>query len=376
MKRPGSPSLASHPFTRRQFTFSLLFGVSLMTFLRAGNAIATPSLATSHQTMVMRPAYLGTTFSQLQCRYIGLDYRETFSHICSLGFDRIRLCSYWNEIESIENQFDFSTLDWLLEESNRHGIEVVLTVGMKAPRWPEFHFPDWLRARYDTTGNPKPVDRNPVIGELTLNFIDKVMRHTRHAPNLKYWQVENEPFTRLDITAGRFLSYEFVQREVELVRSLALPGQKILLTNALTLPAAQFIEDEHAFRESLALADAVGINVYSKVPAGNSRFYIQPLGPYWKKLKTWQQTLLKNGKEDWIAESQAEPWEPNELVAMNKTEYPSSSPKQTEKLVTSLTDIGYGTVMLWGCEYWYWQKQNGRDSWWSVVQQLLEMKSG
>ncbi|UBF27517.1 beta-galactosidase [Kovacikia minuta CCNUW1] len=327
-------------------------------------------------TWIMRPAYLGTTFSQLQCRYIGLDYRDTFNQVCSLGFDRIRLCSYWNEIESIENQFDFSALDWLLEESDRRGIEVVLTVGMKAPRWPEFHFPDWLSARYDTSGNPKPVDRNPAIADLTLHFIDRVMTHTRNAPNLKYWQIENEPFTHLDITAGRFLSYEFVRREVELARSLALPGQKILLTNALTLPAAQFIEDEHAFRESVALADAVGINVYSKVPAGNTPFYVQPLGPYWKKLRTWQQTLSKNGKEGWIAESQAEPWEPNELVAMKKNEYPSSSPKQAETLVTSLTDIGYGTVMLWGCEYWYWQKQNGRDSWWSMMQQLVERENG
>ena len=339
--------------------------------------MATPSSNKANQTTwVMRPAYLGTTFSQLQCRYMGLDYREAFRHICALGFERIRLCSYWNEIESVENQFDFSTLDWLLDESDRHGIEVVLTVGMKAPRWPEFHFPDWLSARFDTSGNPKPIDRNPAIADLALKFIDQAMTHTRDAPNLRYWQVENEPFTRLDITGGRFLSYEFVRREIELVRSLALPEQKILLTNALTLPAAQFIEDEHAFRESVALADAIGINVYSKVPAGNSSFYLQPLGPYWRKLKAWQQTLLKNNKEDWIAEAQAEPWEPNELVAMNKAEYPSSSPKQTETLVTSLTDYGYNTVMLWGCEYWYWQKQNGRDSWWLAMQQLVETEGG
>jgi hypothetical protein len=337
--------------------------------------MATPAADKANQaTWVMRPAYLGTTFSQLQCRYMGLDYREAFRHICSLGFDRIRLCSYWNEIEAVENQFDFTTLDWLLDESQRQGVEVVLTVGMKAPRWPEFHFPEWLAARYDTSGNSKPIDRNPAIADLTLNFIEKVVAHTRHAPNLKYWQVENEPFTHLDITAGRFLSYEFVRREIELVRSRAFAAQKILLTNSVTLPAAQFAADDRAFRESLSLADGVGINVYSKVPVGNSSFYLQPFAPYWKKLKAWQKALIKNGKEDWIAEAQAEPWEPNELVAMNKAEYPSSSPKQTEILVTSLTDYGYSTVMLWGCEYWYWQKQTGRDAWWSSIQQLVETK--
>ncbi len=281
---------AHDQITRKQFIFLLLSGVSFIASLNAGGTMAASHSKTSNVEPFRRSTYLGTTFSQIQCHYIGLDYREAFNDICSLGFDCIRLCSYWNEIESVENQFDFTTLDWLLNECHQRGIDVALTVGMKAPRWPEFHFPNWLTARHDTSGNPKPIDRNPAIAEHTLRFINQVVSHTRHSPAIKYWQIENEPFTRLDITAGRFLSHEFVRKEVELVRSLAFPEQKVLMTNAITLPAAQFAKDDRAFRESLTLADAVGINVYSKVPMGNSSFYLQPFAPYWKKLKTWQKS--------------------------------------------------------------------------------------
>jgi hypothetical protein len=301
---------------------------------------------------------------------MGLDYQEAFRQICSLGFNRLRLCSYWHEIEPAEKQFDFTTLDWLLEESHRHGIEVVLTVGMKAPRWPEFHFPDWLRARLDTT-NRAAVDLNPEIADRALQFTQAVVNHTREAPNLTYWQIENEPFTRLDITAGRYLSYGYVRREAELVRSLARPHQKLLMTTAISLPAADLAEDDRAFQESLQMADSIGINVYTKVPAGNSTFYLQPQPSYWQKLKEWQTSLINSNKEDWIAEAQAEPWEPNQLVAMAKAEYPSCTPKRTSNLVNSLTDLGYSTVMLWGCEYWYWQKKNDRNLWWWTMQQIV-----
>jgi hypothetical protein len=301
-----------------------------------------------------------------------LDYRNIFCQVCSLGFDRIRLCSYWNEIELVDNEFDFTTLDWLLDESHQQGIEVVLTVGMKAPRWLEFHFPDWLSAQQDTAINFEPIDLNPAIADRALRFIHSVVEHTRHAPNLNYWQIENEPFTQLAIVEGRYLSYKFVGQEVELVRRLALPKQKSLMTNAITLPHGYSDEDDLAIQESMSFADAVGVNVYTKVPWGDSSFYLQPLPSSWQKLQAWQQELVTNHKEAWISEAQAEPWEPNQLVALAKARYPSSSPQQTIELVKSLTELGYQTVMLWGCEYWYWQQQHGRNRWRQAVEQLLE----
>lgn len=319
-----------------------------------------------------RPQVLGTTFSQLQCHYMELDLQETFRAICELGLDRIRLCAYWDDIERTENEFNFSTLDWLLDECDRHKIEVVLAVGMKVPRWPEFHFPQWLQNRHDVFAQGRPLDQNPAIAAHTLNFMQRVVEHARTAPAITHWQVENEPFTRLAIAAGRYLSYDFVRQEVEMVRSRIATHQKLVLTGSITLPAAQDAIETEVLHENLQLADAVGVNVYTKVPLGNTFFYLEPLPPFWKTLRHWQRTLTQNQTEAWVAEAQAEPWEPNQLVAMGKPKYPSATPKRTTNLVATLAESGFSTILLWGCEYWYWQKKNQRDQWWRTIQQLLQ----
>ncbi|MCU0548217.1 MAG: beta-galactosidase [Leptolyngbya sp. Prado105] len=356
--------------TRRQFTnfsISSFFGLMLSS---ASVVAAAPQVKQLVKRTFRGRHWLGTTFSQLQCSYLGLNYQETFRQICNLGIGRVRLCSYWNELEPSRNQFDFTKLDWLLDESDRCGIEVVLTVGMKAPRWPEFHFPDWLKAEQDTEDNSKPLDSHPAIADRTLQLVDRVVNHTRTARGLRYWQVENEPLTQLEITAGRFLSPEFVHQEVTLVRRLALPNQKILLTNAISLPSP-LAEDDIAFQESLAVADAVGINVYTRVPDGDLG-YLEPQEDYWKKLQDWQQALQQQGKEAWIAEAQAEPWEPNQLVAMDDIYYPSASPERMTELISMVRNLGYSPVLLWGSEYWHWHQKNGRSHWWQAIQSTIE----
>jgi Beta-galactosidase len=315
--------------------------------------------------------YLGTTFSPLQCYYMGLDFRQAFNAIATLGLDRIRLGAYWNVIEQQPGVYDFSELDWLLEQCAAHQIEVALSLGMKVPRWPEFHFPQWVSDRADTGAGDRPLDqRSPVVAELALNFVDRVVEHCKTAPAVKYWQIENEPFTQLAIAGGRWLSPEFVQREIELVRSRKLLPQKILLTNAIHLPTPKLVEDAPAFQASLRLADAVGINVYTKVPTGNPGQYLEPTPQFWQTLQDWQGALRSADREAWIAEAQAEPWEAQQLVAMQKLNYPSASPLRLRKLTHQLRDVGYGTILLWGCEYWYWQKQQKQHLWWWQVKQL------
>jgi hypothetical protein len=32
--------------------------------------------------------------------------------------------------------------------------------------------------------------------------------------------------------------------------------------------------------------------------------------------------------------------------------------------------------LLWGSEYWYWQKLKGRDLWWRTVEQMVKGAKG
>jgi hypothetical protein len=383
--------------SRRQFLHvALTSGVAAASFPMRANAQAsqsTPPRSTPPRSTLprsaadmlrpptpsqyRRPPYLGTTFSPLQCYYMNLDPRQVFKSLMGLGLNRIRLGAYWHELEPKPGQMDFSQLDWLLEQCHQAKIEVVLAVGMKVPRWPEFHFPDWVKAQYETGAGSTALDlRSPLLAERSTQFVEKVVAHTRMAPAIKYWQVENEPFTRLEITGGRWLSPEFVGREVALVRAGARGDQKICLTNAIHLPTPKEGEDTPALKNSAALADAVGINVYTKVPAGPPGIYLEPSPAFWNTLKIWQQDLVLAKREPWIAEAQAEPWEPQQLVAMQKLDYPSAAPRRMTQLVTELSGIGYQTILLWGCEYWYWQRQQGRNLWWWSVEKLVESSLG
>ncbi len=336
-----------------------------------------PSQAEDRAKPWRRPSGLGMTFSPLQCHYMGLDDRAAFTALCQLGLDRVRLCAYWHEIESEEGQLDFSKLDWLLDQCETHNLKVTIALGMKVPRWPEFHFPDWAHRLYVTEAGETALDlRSPSLADRTLKLVAAVVEHCRSSSAVTHWQVENEPFTRLEIAGGRFLSPAFVNREVALVRSLKLDHQKILLTNAIHLPSPKLTEDEPAFRNSLQTADAVGFNVYTKVPSGvplgQPNPYLEPTTLFWRQLADWQRELAQNNREAWIAEAQAEPWEMGQLVAMEKLNYPSASPNRMRSLVGQLSDLNYSIVLLWGSEYWYWQKLKGRNLWWWTVEQLVK----
>ncbi|MDQ3704192.1 MAG: beta-galactosidase [Chloroflexota bacterium] len=322
------------------------------------------------ELQVPRPKRLGTTFSQIQCKYLELDYMETFKQVCSLGLDTIRLCSYWNEIEPSQGVYYFDILDWLLDTADEYSLDVVLTVGMKAPRWPEYHFPAWIEERFDTRITDKPIDADPVLASITLDFIEQVVEHTKWRSNIRYWQVENEALNALGVTAGRYLSPEFVQQEVDLVRRLSNSGQGILLTNSINLGVENSEPITQAFKATLDMADAVGVNVYTRIPSGRSS-YDEPVPAFWRRLASWQHKLHLSNKEAWIAESQAEPWEDGSLVAIDQKDYLSSTPEMATELAVRLAQLGYGTILLWGCEYWYWHKKRNNSSWWDSIESLV-----
>jgi len=86
----------------------------------------------------------GVTFSTVYADRLGLDYKETFAGILdNLGVRNFRLVAYWPEIEGKKDQYDFSRLDWLVEQVEKNNGEVILTLGRKVPRFPECHIPDW-----------------------------------------------------------------------------------------------------------------------------------------------------------------------------------------------------------------------------------------
>ena len=180
-------------------------GVGIILLLVAGEAAA-------------EPIRIGTTFSPRQCHYLRVNAKKTLKEILKAQFDFIRLSAYWDELEPREGVYDFSGLDWQIAEAVSKQIPIILTVGMKAPRWPEFFIPPWLLARLRLRKGGD-VSRQAYLRERTLRFLEAIVQRYRNEEMIRYWQVENEPLDRVDPTFW-WIGPAFVKQEVELVRRL------------------------------------------------------------------------------------------------------------------------------------------------------------
>lgn len=331
--------------------------------------------------IVKRPSKLGTTFSQYQCSYYGFDFKPAFQEVLTLNFDIVRLCAYWNEIESEKGKYDFSTLDWLIDESKKFpNTKLVLAVGIKTPRWPEFHFPNWAVNEFNVEWQENEARASQTeLQELAIKFIGAVVERYRDNPQVQYFQIENEPLNLIEGISGGYLSKEYVFKAIEKAKELKNENQKILSSCTVFAWPPHRKDDIETAEILTTISDAIGVNVYNSIGAKEGH-YISPTPLFWRKLKKMS-TLFKNKDcEPWITESQAEPWEENDWtnnkpVHINKISYPSANPQKAVKLASKLTNLGFETILLWGCEYWYWHKLEGRDEWWNAIYEYQNSSS-
>lgn len=282
---------------------------------------------------------LGCTFSPMQARFLELDIEEAFREVLSWPISQIRLGGYWNELEPEPEKFVFDPLLSLLEEAEAAKKEVVLTVGAKAPRWPEFHFPDFVA----------PDPKLPETQDRICRFVEKLVKTTRSFSCITSWQIENEPF---DPSGPKRLTIPqpLLQTEVELVRSL--DTRQIVLSlwgNALV--------SKKQFLLLTELADVVGFDLYPK------QFLASVLGKNLYKgppasVQERMQFVREHEKAVWITELQSEPWEKDE--AGYRSAHPESlSPEQFLQNVDWARSLAPDALFLWGVEYWLWQAKQG-----------------
>lgn len=107
---------------------------------------------------------LGTTYSQHEINHLKLDHNKSFSQLLTVDLDIIRLGVYWSEVQPTADVFDLSAIQSMLAQCEAVGQKVLLVVGMKAPRWPEFYIPKWLK-----TDRPDDVEAE------VLAFLERVV---------------------------------------------------------------------------------------------------------------------------------------------------------------------------------------------------------
>lgn len=328
-------------------------------------AMHAPSLGGSPRTDV------GVTFSRRQAEYLGLPWQETFDAVMDLSPTVVRLGAYWDEIERRRDVYDFSTLDWQLERLPAQHYRVVLTVGMKAPRWPEYYLPAWLM-RETNVGQRKTISDDPVVRAEALRFVEAVVSRYQDHPAIAYWQVENEPLDPAGPRQWR-IGADFVAQEVALVRSLDADQRPVIMTMFVDTPPPLASlppwrsHDEGRARTLLGLADILGLDVYPSrgIHVFGRDFYLDWSGWAWERpAMALRQLAADLGKDAWIMEAQAEPWEPARLVYLDDGPSRSVQPGTAADTFGRLSTGGFGTILLWGAEHWFMRQERHDDRSW------------
>ena len=299
---------------------------------------------------------------------MGLDWEEALEEILNLGLNPIRLGAYWSEIEKGKGEYNFSLLDREIQAISRQKASIVLVVGVKSPRWPEFYLPLWLREKLSL--RPQQTLEKSLIGHYLFPFLEKTVKRYRHQQTITHFQVENEP---LNFSGPQWLRLgpELLANEVEFVRNIT--QKPIILNSWVEMNPRRRAERNLTLKEKsletcLRLADILGLSVYPSYP-GQPKIEEKD----WQIFGEWLKRARKLKKEAWVIEMQAEPW-PKEGEGKNfKDPYGnlSCSPNRVKYNFAKLQNLGFETILLWGSEFWLRCAKENNTLWLECVQGLI-----
>jgi len=316
-------------------------------------------------------ARIGATFSPHRALARGLEWRSAFQHLLDLPLQPLRLSV--PGLRALGSGFD--DLDWQLSLAAERGREVLLTVGMKAPGWPEFHLPDRLEAYA-----PPGVDvaaSNRGLATLTLSVLRAAVERYRAHRAVVAWQVENEPLNPSGPLRW-WIGPEFLRREIAVVRSL---DSRPLVVNVfahfnrrLDAVSRRPGGDQPPVAEALSMlaeGDVLGLDVYRRI--GVRRLGLPAVTSaardWCLDARRWRERASEVGVRAWIVEAQAEPWEP---PGGNPSRPRTCRPHELAATVAELVGAGFETVLLWGAEHWLARAAAGDRSWLEAVMGLVD----
>ena len=332
---------------RKAFLFwlalSLLFFIFIISFALTGYRMPDKD---------NEPVY-GLNFSKAYAESFDLDAGEVYlAMLDELQVKRIRMPSYWNEIEKEPGNYNFDDLDWYVNHAAERDVELIMVLGQRQPRWPECHFPEWAE---ELTIEEQQ--------EKTLEFIKQTVEHYQYHDAITIWQVENEPLLSLFGECPE-PDMEFLKREVDLVKRLD-PSRPILITESGELSTWQ---------RSTQHSDYLGFSLYELVWNQYLGFLNYPMTPghYRRKLD------LLSYKIDGavITELQTEPWAPigaiTDLSISDQME--QIDDQEFARRAEFAEQIGVDSIYFWGVEWWYWLKQQNHPEIWEKSKFYLMKK--
>ncbi|HET9174331.1 MAG TPA: hypothetical protein VFN56_03555 [Candidatus Saccharimonadales bacterium] len=291
---------------------------------------------------------LGVSFIPDYAEYLGVNPQANMDALLAIGVRHFRLVSYWSDGEPSPGQYDFSQLDWEFQKAEAAHAHIVLTVGLRQPRWPECHPPDWIN-----TSQPEQT-WYPAL----KRYMAAVINRYKNSPSLESYQLENEYFLQGFGDCQDFSRQRLIN-EYQLVKSLDQTHPVIVgrSNNALGFPMGQPQPDEFS------------ISMYKRVWDANvtHRYFEYPFPSWFYAFLAGTQKLFLH-KDMIIGELQAEAWPPDGETILQSSLAEQSKSLNATRLsdrVTFAKNTGMRGIYLWGAEYWYyrWQIEHDPSVW-------------
>lgn len=288
------------------------------------------------------PLVLGATFIPNYAEYFELDPKETLQvMIDELDFKHFRLVTYWKDYEPTEDQYNFEKLDWQFDMIEEAGGSISLALGLRQPRWPECHGPDWAME--------KPIeewsdDLNEFMGVVIDRYKDRDV--------LLEYQLENEYFLNVfgecpDFSRERLVNeYNFVKEKD--------PTRNVMVSRSNNATPSWPIGEPRA--------DIVGASIYKRVfdKTVTNRYFEYPY-PEWFYAFLAGMTEITTDRPTMIHELQTEAWLPEPYsmkTAPLEEMYKTFGPEDVAPRIEYGINTGIKRIDLWGVEWWYHLKEN------------------
>jgi hypothetical protein len=298
------------------------------------------------------PAVYGASFSPEQATALGLDWKETYQALLSdLGIKRFRLNSYWDVLEPKQGEYDYSSLDYELEQAKAHGATVTLSIGLRQPRYPECHQPGWASSMSKN-------DQDQAL----YSFVTQVVNRYKNDSTIESWQLENEAVNTVFGVCAHYDRDRLIS-EFGLVKRLDSSRPVIMsVSNEYGLPVGDPRPDEFSLSVYRIVNNA-------HLPGG---YFTYPFTPLFHGLRA---AIIERfiHRPVFVGELQAEPWGPKFLADMSMDEQNKSmDAAKLTSIVQYARDTGLSTFDLWGAEWWYWRLQHGDPSVWAAAKQIYQ----
>lgn len=286
------------------------------------------------------PVAIGVTFIPDYARYLQIDPQQTLHALINdLGVSHFRLVSYWKNHEQTENQYDFSELDWQFDMIEQAGGTVSLAIGLRQPRWPECHGPEWAM-----------IKSKPEWKDDLLDYMEQTINRYKDRPSLQSYQLENEYF--LDVFGHcPDHSRERLEEEFEFVKRLD-PNHQVIVSRSNNATPSWPVGSPRG--------DMVAASIYKRVwdKTITRRYFEYPV-PAWFYGFLAGATEITTQRNTFIHELQTEAWLPeNQSMRTASIDelYNTMSPEKLEDRIEYAKKTGMRAFDLWGVEWWYQMK--------------------